>query len=227
MPGRQSMGLNVVIMGPPGAGKGTQSDLLAKDRDIPKIATGDIFREAIRQGTPLGIRAKALMDQGQLVDDDTVIGIVQERLTRPDTARGFLLDGFPRTVAQAEALDRVIAERALAPLVVVNIDVPTEELVRRVLGRRVCTACGANAGPGDSTVCGKCGGEWIRRSDDTEGVVRSRLEVYDRQTKPLVEFYRGRPTYRAVDGAQEARLVTAALGAALDAAAAVGIGQSA
>lgn len=215
------MGLNVVIMGPPGAGKGTQSDLLAKSRNLPKIATGDIFREAIRQGTPLGLRAKALMDQGQLVDDATVIGIVRERLARPDAAKGFLLDGFPRTVEQAEALDGLIAERGLAPLVVMNISVPAEELVRRVLSRRVCKACGTNAAPSDSVACRACGGELVRRADDNEDVVRNRLEVYDRQTRPLVEFYQARRTYREVDGAQEAGLVTAALNAALDAVAAL------
>ncbi len=219
------MGLNVVIMGPPGAGKGTQSDLLARDRRLPKIATGDILREAIRQGTPLGLRAKALMDQGQLVDDATVIGIVRERIAQPDAVAGFLLDGFPRTVVQAEALDALIAECGLAPLVVVNISVPAEELVRRVLGRRVCTACGTNAGPGDTAVCGNCGGELVRRTDDTEAVVRSRLDVYDRQTKPLVEYYRARSTYREVDGAQDAGQVTAALNAALDLARSEGMGQ--
>ena len=210
------MGLNVVVMGPPGAGKGTQAERLAVEWSLPTIATGDILRDAIRRNTPLGRKASALVDQGHLVDDETVVGIVRERLHQPDVAAGFLLDGFPRTVVQAEALDGIIAEAGLAPLVVVNIDVPADELVRRVLDRRVCSSCGTNAKPDDhQPVCGKCGGEMVRRSDDTEAVVRERLSVYDRQTRPLVEFYRDRPTYRQVNGAATTGQVTAALNVAL------------
>ena len=213
------MGLNVVVMGPPGAGKGTQAARLAVEWSLPTIATGDILRDAIRRNTPLGRKASALVDQGHLVDDETVVGIVRERLHRPDVAAGFLLDGFPRTVVQAEALDGIIAEAGLAPLVVVNIDVPADELVRRVLDRRVCVSCGTNAKPDEhELVCGKCGGEMVRRSDDTEAVVRERLSVYDRQTRPLVEFYRDRQTYREVNGAATTGQVTAALNAALDSA---------
>jgi adenylate kinase len=217
------MTLNVVMMGPPGAGKGTQADRFAAARGIPKISTGDILREAVQAGTELGRRAKAIMERGELVGDDLIIGIVRERLGRPDVARGFVLDGFPRTVPQARALDGLVADRD--PLVVVDIAVAEEELVRRLTSRKVCRACGSNADRPSDTVCGRCGGVLTQRSDDREEVVRERLRVYARDTKPLIEFYRDRPTFRSIDGGQPAGVVAAALVAAIDSAAASLVGR--
>jgi adenylate kinase len=211
------MALNIVMMGPPGAGKGTQADCVARSRGIPKISTGDILREAVQAGTELGRRAKAIMERGELVGDDLIIGIVRERLDRPDTARGFVLDGFPRTVAQARALDGLMAGRT--PLIVVDIAVAEDELVRRLTSRRVCGVCGANADRQIDAVCGRCAGALVQRSDDREDVVRERLRVYARDTWPLVEFYRGRPTFRSVNGTQPPDLVTADLVAAIESAA--------
>jgi adenylate kinase len=210
--------LNLVVLGPPGAGKGTQAERFAAARGIPKIATGDILREAVKAGTPLGLRAKAVMDRGELVDDEVMIGLVRERLERPDAAKGFILDGFPRTVAQARALDVILAGRA--PLFVVDIVVPDTELTRRVLTRLVCTVCGTTAAPeakavaGD--VCRRCGGALAQRSDDKEDTVRERLRVYSRDTKPLLDYYRVRPTFRAIDGAQSADRVAHDLASAVD-----------
>jgi len=210
--------LNVVMMGPPGAGKGTQADRFAAGRQIPKISTGDILREAVKAGTELGLRAKAVMERGDLVSDEIIIGIVRERLGRPDAARGFVLDGFPRTVAQAEALDVIMSGRD--PLVVVDIAVPDEALVRRLTSRWVCRACGANADPGQAGVpaatCARCGGPMSQRADDREEVIRERLRVYARDTRPLLDYYRARPTFRAIDGAQPADRVATALDAAID-----------
>jgi len=199
--------LNVVMMGPPGAGKGTQAGRFARERSLLKISTGDILRESIKAGLPVAQRAKELMDRGELVDDDTMIAIVRERLMRPDAQRGFVLDGFPRTVAQAEALDCIVAERNNGPLVVVDVRVPERELVRRLAGRLICAKCGTNAelpkaGDTAPVACAKCGGELVQRTDDNEEVVRERLKVYERATKPLVDFYRDRPTFRVVNGAQ-------------------------
>jgi adenylate kinase len=207
--------LKVVMLGPPGAGKGTQAEQFARDRGIPRISTGDILREAVQGGSALGREAKAVMDRGELVSDQLMIGIVQERLARPDAAAGFVLDGFPRTVSQAEALDRMTTGD---PLVIVQMDVPDEELVRRVRARRVCQSCGTLAsafGDGARTTCEKCGGALVSRSDDAESVVRDRLKVYWRDTRPLVEFYGTRATYRAVDGAQPPDQVRAAIEAAV------------
>jgi adenylate kinase len=200
--------VNLIMLGPPGAGKGTQAERFAHARGIPRISTGDILREAVANGTELGCIAKAKMDAGKLVPDDVMIGIVRERLTREDTANGFVLDGFPRTVAQAEALDRMMNGRG--PLAVIDVVVPEEELVRRLAHRRVCGSCGWTIAA-DATACGRCGGESVQRTDDGVEVVRKRLQVYDRDTKPLVEYYRSRGTLRTVDGNRSQADVSAAV----------------
>jgi len=239
------MALNLIMLGPPGAGKGTQAERLARSRGIPKISTGDILREAVAEGTDIGRRAKAVMARGELVGDDVMIGIVRERLERPDAAGGFVLDGFPRTVAQAAALDQVMTGRD--PLIVVDIVVPEAELVRRLASRMICADCGVNAGnfadvaaPAMTAVarggaaapeaiaavqaqpdpkrCRRCGGRLVQRTDDTDGVVTERLKVYHRQTRPLVKYYRTRPTFRSIDGAQSADRVAAELAAAIESA---------
>lgn len=212
------MALNVVMLGPPGAGKGTQAERFAREHGLPKISTGDILREAVQSGSDLGGVVKAVMERGELVSDELITGIVRERLGRPDVGGGFVLDGFPRTVPQAEALDGIVAGRD--PLIVIEMQVPDEELVRRVQGRRVCKACGTNVsafGANPSTVarCERCGGELVTRSDDTEAVVRERLRVYWRDTRPMIEYYSHRPTFRVIDGAQEPEQVRQALVAAV------------
>lgn len=215
--------LNLIMMGPPGSGKGTQADRLARARGIPKISTGDILREAVQARTGLGLRAKAIMDRGELVSDDIMVGIVSERLQQPDAAAGFILDGFPRTVAQASALDQILEGRG--PLIIVDLVVPNAELTRRMQARRVCRACGANAEPSTATEdaaperCRRCGGELITRSDDGDAAVRlRRLEVYARESKPLLDYYRTRSTFRSVNGAQSFDQVSADLVSALDSA---------
>jgi adenylate kinase len=195
------MGLNVIMMGPPGAGKGTQADRFARERGLPKISTGDMLREAIKEQDPVALAAKKLMDRGELVDDATIIAIVRNRLAKPDTRPGFVLDGFPRTVEQAVALDGLMEERGQGPLVVIDVVVPDQELVRRLGSRRICGRCGSNAEPG-KTACSKCGGELVVRADDDGQVVLERLKVYERATRPVLDHYRARPTFRVVNGAQ-------------------------
>jgi adenylate kinase len=209
--------LNLIMLGPPGAGKGTQAEQFARSRGIPKISTGDILREAVHNGTAIGQRANAIMSQGKLVGDDVVIGIIRERLSQNDARNGFVLDGFPRTVNQAKALDEMIAGQD--PLIVVEITVPEAELLRRLSMRMVCESCGQNAGKGHVGACESCGGRLVQRSDDNDLVVRERLSVYHRQTQPLIDFYQTRPTFRSVNGSQAPERVGADLMAAIDSAA--------
>jgi adenylate kinase len=205
--GDAAVALNLVMLGPPGAGKGTQAERFALKHRVPKISTGEILREAVAAETPLGRAAKAVMDSGRLVGDDIMIEIVRDRLTRDDARAGFVLDGFPRTVTQAEALDRMLGDQ---PLVVVDIVVPEETLVRRLASRRTCSVCGHSALPNEQG-CSKCGGELVVRVDDSAGIVLERLRVYADQTAPIVQFYRGRPTFRAIDGTQSPEEVQAAI----------------
>jgi adenylate kinase len=215
------MGLNVVMMGPPGAGKGTQAGRFASDRGLPKISTGDILRDAVRDQNPTALDAKARMDRGELVDDATMIEIVADRLARPDVRRGFVLDGFPRTVAQARALDELMERFDSDPLIVVDVAVPEQELVRRLADRRICSRCGSNADPaGGEDVCKQCGGTFVQRADDNQDVVLERLRVYQQATRPVLDYYRERPTFRVVNGAQAPERVAHELNAKIDDAAA-------
>ena len=209
------------MLGPPGAGKGTQAERISRMRQLPKISTGDILREAVHDRTPLGCAAKEAMEAGRLVSDDVMIGIVQERLDRDDARSGFVLDGFPRTIVQAGALDRMVDGRG--PLVVLDIVVPEEVLVRRLASRRICDRCGRNAAVEWLTVCGRCGGELVARVDDGVEIVRERLGVYHRQTKPLVDYYSARPTFRQIDGNLPPDVVTGTIDAALAEASARGV----
>jgi adenylate kinase len=212
------MALNLIMLGPPGAGKGTQAEQFARKRGIPKISTGDILREAVHNDTEIGRRANAIMARGELVSDDVMIGIVRERLNQGDAHGGFVLDGFPRTVAQATALDAIVKDRD--PLIVVEIVVPEAELVRRLSTRMVCEACGdtAHGEAAKAAECLRCGGRLVQRTDDNDAVVRERLKVYHRQTQPLVEFYQVRPTFRSVNGSQAPDRVAADLIVAIDSA---------
>ena len=173
----------------------------------------------------MALEAKAMMDRGELVDDATMIAIVRDRLSRPDAAPGFVLDGFPRTVAQARALDRLMAARGNGPLVVVDVAVPEAELVRRLATRRICAACGATPDPSSAadSLCAACGGELVQRTDDGEQVVLERLRVYERSTRPVLDYYRGRSTFRVVNGAQAPDRVARELDAMIDDAAAGGV----
>ena len=197
--------MRVIFLGPPGAGKGTQARMLAAGWGVPHIATGDMLREAVANETKLGLEAKVYMDRGDLVPDEVVIGVVAERLEQPDTRKGFLLDGFPRTVAQAEALESLLKDRGLELDRVIFFQVSPEELVRRLSGRRVCKRCASNfhvlsAPPKVDGVCDRCGGKLYQREDDREATVRGRLEIYGERTSPLLDYYRNRGLLQPVTG---------------------------
>ena len=192
--------MNLIFLGPPGAGKGTQAVRVCEQLGIPQISTGDILRRAIKNETPTGLAAKSYIDKGQLVPDSVVIDIVRERLVQDDCKNGYLLDGFPRTVAQAEALESFAKIDA-----VVDIDVSDEKLVARLSGRRVCLSCGGTyhvSQLNGSMTCAKCGNELIQRADDKAETVLSRLTVYHAQTEPLIDFYKQRGLLKEIDGAQ-------------------------
>jgi adenylate kinase len=186
---------NVVLLGAPGAGKGTQAERIAARYGLPHVSTGDMLRAAVARGTEMGREARRSMDAGELVPDEVVIGVVRERLTEDDTHGGFLLDGFPRTIEQAERLDALLADAGRALTHVVQLDVPEDELVERLAGRRLCRSCGKGYHvkfdpPAREGVCDVCGGELYQRADDNEETVRNRLAVYREQTEPLVAYYR-------------------------------------
>ncbi|MGI5481221.1 adenylate kinase [Streptomyces lavendofoliae] len=188
--------MRIVLVGPPGAGKGTQAAFLAKNLSIPHISTGDLFRANISQGTELGKQAKAYMDAGNLVPDEVTIGMAKDRMEQPDAVNGFLLDGFPRNVAQAEALDAMLVGEGMKLDAVLDLEVEEDEVVKRIAGRRICRNDSAHvfhvtyAPPKSEGVCDVCGGELYQRDDDSEGTVRKRLEVYHTQTEPIIDYYR-------------------------------------
>ncbi len=197
--------MRLIMLGAPGVGKGTQAKRLQDEFGIPQISTGDILRAAARDGTELGRVAKGYMDRGELVPDDVIIGIIRERISQPDCERGFILDGFPRTIPQAESLDKILAEMALNLDTVLEIYVDPEKIVQRLSNRRVCSQCGAvfnlltDPPPADGK-CPNCGGEIIQRDDDKEETVRNRLAVYEKQTAPLKEFYSKKGIMETIDG---------------------------
>ena len=214
------MSTRVIFLGPPGAGKGTQAQSLAREWGVPHIATGDMLRDAVAAKAPLGLEAKRYMDSGALVPDQVVIGLVGERLGRPDAKAGCVLDGFPRTTAQAEALDALFADKGIALDRVVFFDVSRAELLRRLTGRRICRACGrsfhvVSAPPKVAGRCDACGGELYQRVDDSEATVATRLDVYQTQTAPLLDYYRARKLLSEVKGEGPVDRVAEAIRAAV------------
>ncbi|AZB41275.1 adenylate kinase [Bacillus sp. FJAT-42376] len=212
--------MNLVLMGLPGAGKGTQAEQIKEEYQIPHISTGDMFRAAIKEETEMGLQAKSFIDKGELVPDEVTIGIVRDRLGKDDCEKGFLLDGFPRTVAQAEALETILSDLGKKLDHVINIDVDKSILMERLTGRRICKNCGATYHlvfnpPAKEDVCDKCGGELYQRADDNEETVSNRLEVNVKQSKPLLDFYSEKGYVREIDGQQDIRKVFADIKALL------------
>jgi adenylate kinase len=201
----EMMPVKIVLLGPPGAGKGTQAKSISNRYSIPHISTGDIFRKNISEGTPLGIEAKGYIDKGQLVPDEVTINMVKDRLTWEDCKNGYLLDGFPRTVVQAEALQEFLASRDEKLDTALSIEVPSKFILERMTGRRVCLSCGASYHvkfnpPAKAGMCDVCGSDIVQRKDDTEETVSERLDVYERQTQPLIDFYNNKNLLSTVDG---------------------------
>lgn len=199
--------MKILLMGPPGAGKGTQAEKLTQILNIPHISTGDMFRKAQKEGTELGLKVKGYMETGQLVPDEVTIGIVRERLSEADCASGFLLDGFPRTVYQADALDAILTKLKLDLDAVVNIEVDKDYLIERLTGRRVCRSCGATYHvafnpPKVANICDRCNGELYQRNDDKIETVGNRLDVYLEQTAPLMDYYQSRGKMKSIDGSK-------------------------
>jgi adenylate kinase len=199
--------MRIILLGGPGSGKGTQAKKLTDKLNVPQISTGDIFRAALKEGTPMGLKAKTFMDKGELVPDDVVIGVVDERLTKPDLDKGYMLDGFPRTLAQAEALDKILDNQGKSIDHAILVDVPDEELVARLSGRRTCknSDCGRMYHvmfnpPKKEGVCDACGSELYQRDDDNETTIRERLQVYNNQTSPLINYYENKGLLRRVQG---------------------------
>ena len=204
--------MRLILLGPPGGGKGTQAKLIGERLSITHISTGDLLRQAVADRTELGRTAKEFMDRGELVPDQLVIGMIEERVRNADCGRGFLFDGFPRNVPQAEALREMLKRQSMSLQHVVSLDVPQEELVKRLTGRRTCRQCGSMCHvvfdpPREEGVCNRCGGELYQRDDDREETIRARLRVYQNQTKPLLDYYRSRGLLREVDGVGDAQEV--------------------
>lgn len=204
--------MKLIFLGPPGAGKGTQAERIAASEHIAHISTGDMLRAEMRKGTELGLAAKALIEKGELVPDEVIIGMVKNRIKEPDCENGFLLDGFPRTVAQADALAEITGIDA-----VIDVEVPAERLVERISGRRMCPDCGAafHVSTYPQVICDKCGGKLYTRDDDKPETVRNRLAVYEKQTKPLIDYYERKGLLKVVDGDREIDKVTEQIGKAI------------